>query len=317
MTIAWCGIGQHVIHLLPDPLHRVELWRAGGEYHHLQPGMLRDESLNLLALVNGMLIPDQDQRAGEPGQQDLQKRDHFLASQRAPVSSGDQRDSTAAGCHAQGTQQIEPLVMRQTGADGGCVPATRPGSFERRKQRKSALIQHDQPCAKSPTLFLSAAKRSAANGRRHPRHARWTGAEPVDYSTPHAASGATRRWGDSALQRVARSTGPSAPKSRNPRCSHERVPHVPVRVPSAPLVWPSIVPVSQADAGVCVASAACASGAPFGASHRPLPRPPAPRSPSLRAAVRADGERPTVPRCLSFAWRRLSHNREHSFFKSQ
>ena len=66
MTIAWCGVGQHIIHLLPNPLHRVELWRAGGEYHHLQPGMLLDESLNLLTLVNGMLIPDQDQRAGEP-----------------------------------------------------------------------------------------------------------------------------------------------------------------------------------------------------------------------------------------------------------
>lgn len=86
----------------------------------------------------------------------------------------------------------------------------------------------------------------------------------------------------------------SAPRSINLRRSHALVRPVPVRVPGASIVRPPSMPVSPVDAGVASA-------------------PASPPSPSSGGAERAHGRRPLDPRRQSFAYRRLSHNHDHSF----
>jgi len=102
--------------------------------------MLVDKILNQLALMDGMVVPDQDHLTRDRSQQLLQKGNHLLATQAASIRADHQFDLAARRTDQQGAQQIQPLVMLQAGSQGWGLTSRRPAAFERRDQREAAFI---------------------------------------------------------------------------------------------------------------------------------------------------------------------------------
>ena len=133
-SIVRCSSSGVLAHLRPDILGRIEFWRRRREPVNDQALLLCQEFLNDLTLVDGMIIPDEDNVAGGTAQQLFEKSDHFLASQAMPVRAYAQFELFSAGQDQHSTDDIETIMMANTGADDRRFATRRPSAFERRNQ---------------------------------------------------------------------------------------------------------------------------------------------------------------------------------------
>lgn len=217
MPITWRGASREIVDLLPDPFHGVEFRSTGREFIHMQPWVVSQKVFDLPALVDGVTIPHQHQRAGIIVQQRLQKGHHLFAAQGAPPRVHDQLDLARAWTDTQRSDQVEPLMMGQAGADGWRFSPRRPTVFQRRQQGKTALIDDDQLGAQATALFLSAARRIDASGRRRHHPVQLTAVEPSDNSSPSGVTHARHRWRDTGWQTTAKSAARPDPRSSSRR----------------------------------------------------------------------------------------------------
>jgi len=86
--IVWSKIGTVFAQLGPDKFNRVELWSAGRKRGDMQAWVLGNKILNELTLMNGMVIPHQDDLTRDGPQQLFKKGHDLFAAQAAPVGSG-------------------------------------------------------------------------------------------------------------------------------------------------------------------------------------------------------------------------------------
>lgn len=201
--------------LIPNELHRIEFRGTGWEVVYLQTGMLGHKGLNFLALMNGMVIPEQHDRATHTPEYLSQKRDHLLAGKGVTIGLDRQPQPATPRRHQQGTEQIEALTMPQARAYGWGLPARRPGAFEWRDQGKSAFIFKNQGGPLLTPLFLSAARHTVSTARWLGRHGTGIVVAVADSSSPAAVAYATPHWGDNARQTAPRLGGRFGPASNS------------------------------------------------------------------------------------------------------
>lgn len=215
---------QVIVCLCPDELHRIEFRRIGRKVIDLQTWMLSQKGLNGLTPMNGRIIPDQDDRTTERAQQMLEKPDHFFASQTATVDLPAKFDLVSTRRNDQCADRVEALVMLQTGADEGRVPAGCPSAFERRDQIEATFVHENQARAEAAPLFLPVASGNAASGQSLRRRVGPPGAAAFGNSTACGAANARPHWDDSAPRTAAGSSGRCDPasSSRRHRRARER-----------------------------------------------------------------------------------------------
>jgi len=190
--------------------------------------------------MDRMVIPHQYNRPANTPQQPSEKGDHLFATQRAAMRTDRQLQLAASWRNQQRAEQVQPLMMIQTGSHTGGLSTRRPGTLERRNQRKTAFIFSCQRRVQFTPLFLSAARCSDASAPLLARPDRTDVAGAVGNSSLCAAEYARRHSDGSAHQTAARSDEPSGRASSSPRHSRGRKHHASVPFPAAATVWQSI-----------------------------------------------------------------------------
>ena len=181
----------------------------------MQAWMLSEKSLNGSALVNGRMIPHEDDWATPSAKQMLEISDHFFARQIATIGPNAKSDFAFTRRNDQSTDHVETIVMLQTCADGRRLPSRRPSTLERRYQAEATFVHENKARAELTPLFLSAASGSAANGqsRRHRVVRRDAGVS--GNSTAGAVTDAKPHWASSAPRTVSLSDERSDPVSNS------------------------------------------------------------------------------------------------------
>jgi hypothetical protein len=126
-----CSSSSVFTHLRPDVFSRIEFWCGSWEpvnYHTL---LRCQEFLYDLALMDGMIIPDEKDVTGSAAQQLFEKNNDFLAGQTMPVRANAQFELLSVWQNQQSADDIETVMMADTGADGGRFTTRRPSALER------------------------------------------------------------------------------------------------------------------------------------------------------------------------------------------
>lgn len=211
-----CEIGNVFTHLCPNKFNRIELWSTDRKVINMHTRILGKKLLHKLTLVDGMVVPHQNDLARNDPQNLLQESDHLFATQAAPIGTCGQLDLSAIQTHQQCTQHVQPLVMLQAGTNSRCASTWRPTALERRDQREAAFIYKNQPSPQFTPLFLSLARPAASRKRSPPRRVGSPGAAASGCSNPCDLSRVRRRWEHTEFRIVPKSRARSAPASSNP-----------------------------------------------------------------------------------------------------
>src|SRR5688572_25102205 len=114
--------------------------------------------------MDGMMIPHENNFTSDRPKQLFQKGDDLHTAQCASVRSDAQLETFFTMIrNAYSTQQIQSLMVIQTGAHHGRVPTRRPSPFQWRNERKAAFIFKNQRGFQLTPLFLSVAKCISSN----------------------------------------------------------------------------------------------------------------------------------------------------------
>jgi len=172
-------VGDIGIGLGPNPFDRVQLRCVDGEVVDMDPRMSSQEFLHDPALMNRMVIPDQNDPAAHDLQHLLQKSDDLFAAQIASVHAAGQPDPAARWADQQCPQRVPAPLVWQAGADGRRVPPRRPtlfffGLFASWRRRRTLRSFQPSMSATSRTLFPCASNfsprfRLVANGSSVPK----------------------------------------------------------------------------------------------------------------------------------------------------
>lgn len=203
VPVAWGRTGGMLTHLGPHEFRWIELWGRGWERVDPNPWVALQKEAHLDAIMNGVLVPHQDDRTVNDAEQVNQKQDDLLPVDRCCVRVHMQSDPTSARRHTQGSDQVQSLIVLNARADRRGLPARRPGPLERRDERKACFIKENQSRPKLLPLFLSAARCNASSAQWLRHRGAGAGVGASDSSTPDGAASATRRWACSAPE-----TGP-------------------------------------------------------------------------------------------------------------
>lgn len=164
-----CKIGSILADLGPSKFNRIEFWSTDRKVIDMQAAVLSNEFLNQSSLMDRMVIPNQYDLAWDDPQQLLQKGDDLFSSQAMSVRADRQFDLVSARAHQECVQQVQPLMMCQTGPDSRRTTARCPTSLERRDQRETTFIFKHQRSKQFTPLFLSLARLSVSRKRWLPR----------------------------------------------------------------------------------------------------------------------------------------------------
>ncbi len=238
-------VGSVFTDLRPNKFNRVEFWCADRKVIDMQAWILGNELLNELALMDGMVIPHQNDLAWNNPQQPFQKSDDLLTAQAAPIRASDQFDLAAIWADQQCAQQVQPLVVLQAGTDGRRMSSRRPAALERRNQRETAFIFKNQRGQQFTPLFLSLARPAASRKQLPPRRVGSPSAAVSGCSNPSDPSRARHHWEHIGFQTIPRSSDRSAPASSNLLYIHGHKPRVTTLAPTAGSAHPSGAWVSQ------------------------------------------------------------------------
>ena len=193
-----CRAGSVFVQLRPGAFGWIEFGRTGREFVHVQAWMAGQEVFHLAAAMDRMLVPDQYNGANDLIQEMLEESDHFVATQRAPMGLNVQLDPALGRTDTYGSDQIETLVVLDTGADRWRLSAGCPRAFERADQGEAAFIGKNQRGPQALPLFLYAARHSVSNEQLLHRRVRTCAVVVFGNSTPSVGADAKRRSDDSA-----------------------------------------------------------------------------------------------------------------------
>jgi hypothetical protein len=225
IAVVGCGAGSVLVHLRPDAFGRIEFGCARRKFIDTDARMAFQELLHCTASMDRMSIPQQHNRPSNVVQQVPQKGDHLRTTHAMPMRMHMQFDPPLTGTDAQRSQQIEALVMLGAGADGRRLSARCPGAFQRAEQGKATFVGKNQRSPNRLPLFLSAARRSAANERWLVHRGRTCDVAGVGNSSQVVATDTIHRLDDRSRQIVYESVVSHAPRSSNLRHSLPRTPH--------------------------------------------------------------------------------------------
>ena len=77
----WSKVFSGMAGMCPHKLYWIELWCTGGKGVNMQTWLSLDKVLDQASLMNGMVVPDQNNRTGNATQELFEEQDHVLTTQ--------------------------------------------------------------------------------------------------------------------------------------------------------------------------------------------------------------------------------------------
>ena len=132
--IMWSKVFSCVAGMCPNELHWIELRCTGRKGINVQTRFSLDEVLNQASLMNGMVVPDQDNGTRNASQELFEKKDHVFATQIHSKGSNRQLHFPSTWTDQNRTQQVQSLMVVQTGVCTRRLATRRPTTSQWRNQ---------------------------------------------------------------------------------------------------------------------------------------------------------------------------------------
>ena len=113
--IMWSKVFSCMAEMCPNKLHWIELRRTDRKRINVQTRLGVNEVLDQASLMNGMVIPDQDNGTGNATQDLFEEQDHIFTTQIYSKGSSRQLDFSSTGTDQKSTKQVQSLMVVQTG----------------------------------------------------------------------------------------------------------------------------------------------------------------------------------------------------------
>lgn len=130
----WSKVFSRVAGMRPNELHRIKLWGTGRKGVNVQTRFSLDKALDQSSLMNGMVIPNQDNRTRNVPQELFEEQDHVLTTQIHSKRSHRQLYLSTTRTDQESTQQIQSSVVVQAGVGARRLATRRPTPAQWRNQ---------------------------------------------------------------------------------------------------------------------------------------------------------------------------------------
>lgn len=119
--IMWSKVFSCVTDMRPNELHWIEFWCTGRKGINVQTRFNLDEVLNQTSLMDGMVVPDQDNGTGNTPQDLFEEKNHMFTTQIHSKGSCRQLHFSSTGADQESTEQVQSLMVVQTGVCTRCL----------------------------------------------------------------------------------------------------------------------------------------------------------------------------------------------------
>lgn len=130
----WSKVFSSVAGMHPHELNWIELRCTGRKGVNVQARFSLDKVLDQASLMNGMVVPNQDDGADNAPEDLFKKKDHMFTTQIYLKGSHRQLHLSSTGTDQDGAQQVQSLMMVQTGIGTRCLATRRPTAAQWRNQ---------------------------------------------------------------------------------------------------------------------------------------------------------------------------------------
>lgn len=130
----WSKVFRCMAGMCPNELHRIEFRGTGRKGVNVQTRFSLDKVLDQASLMNGMVVPDQDNRTCNAPQDLFEKKDHVFTAQIHLKGSHRQLYLSSTGADQESTEQVQSLMVVQTGIDTRRLSTGCPTASEWRNQ---------------------------------------------------------------------------------------------------------------------------------------------------------------------------------------
>jgi hypothetical protein len=130
----WSKVCSGVTDMSPNKLHRIEFGRTDWKGINVQTRLGLDKVLDQTPLVDGMVIPDQDNGACNASQDLLKEEDHVFTTQIRLKRSHRPFHFPSTWTNQESTQQVQALMVVQAGVHRGRLSTGCPTASQRRNQ---------------------------------------------------------------------------------------------------------------------------------------------------------------------------------------
>jgi hypothetical protein len=113
--IVWRKVFSCVTGMRPNKFHGIELRCTGRKSINMQTRLRLNKVLDQASLMNGMVVPDQDNRTCNAPQELFEEQDHMFTTQIHSKGSCRQLHFSSTGTNQNCTQQVQSLMVVQTG----------------------------------------------------------------------------------------------------------------------------------------------------------------------------------------------------------
>src|SRR5574338_705193 len=130
----WSKVFSSLASMRPNELHRIELWCTGRKAVNVQTRFSLDKVLDQASPMNGMVIPDQDNRTRNAPQELFEEQDHMFTTQIHSKRSHRQFYLSTTRTYQESTKQIQSSMVVQTGVCTRRLATRRPTASQWRNQ---------------------------------------------------------------------------------------------------------------------------------------------------------------------------------------
>jgi hypothetical protein len=113
--IVWSKVFSCMAGMCPNELHRIELRGTDWKRINMQTRLRLDKVLDQASLMNGMVIPDQNNGTRNAPQDLFEEKDHVFTTQIYSKGSCRQLHFSSTWTNQESTEHIQSLMMVQTG----------------------------------------------------------------------------------------------------------------------------------------------------------------------------------------------------------
>ena len=168
----------------PNELSWIEFRGASRKPIDMETWFILKKLFNQFSLMDGMIIPNENNFTSDRSKQLLQKYHDLHTCQRASEGTDAQLETIFPMIRNEhSTQQIQSLMVVQAGANDRRLSTRRPSPLQWRNKRKAAFIFKDQRRFQLTPLFLSWAKCISSNALSPHRLAGALGVADADCSS--------------------------------------------------------------------------------------------------------------------------------------
>lgn len=123
-----------MVDMCPNELDWIEFRSTSWKGVNVQTRFSFDEVLDQASLMNGMVVPNQDNRTCNALQKLMEKKNHVFTTQILSKGSDRQVHFSSTRTDQESTEQVQSLMVIQTGIGTRCLSARRPTASQWRNQ---------------------------------------------------------------------------------------------------------------------------------------------------------------------------------------